>query len=285
MQPTLPPIASLPLLLLLQATLLGQDASWPHFAGPRHNNTTTESSWTATGTLRWEAQVGLGYSNVSVADGRAFTIGHDADSETDTVYCFDAASGEPTWTYNYPCDTLAKAHTGGSLTTPTIWREHVYILDREGKFRCFAADTGKVVFEKNLRKDADTEQPSWGYASSPLPLDGRLYIHVGRVLAMDEKGKIAWRSNDLGHAYSTPAPLKLAGRDCLAVFAGSGLSVIDRKTGKGLSSFPWETSYDVNAATPVVVEGNRLFISSGYGTGCAMVKAVGRELKELWRKP
>jgi hypothetical protein len=51
------------------------------------------------------------------------------------------------------------------------------------------------------------------------------------------------------------------------------------KEGKQLWEFRWDTPFDVNAATPVLVratqgdqEADYLFISPGYGKGCALVK-------------
>ena len=52
--------------------------------------------------------------------------------------------------------------------------------------------------------------------------------------------------------------------------------------GKELWRIPWKTSWDVNAATPIV-KGNRLFISSGYGVGCALYDISQTPPKELWR--
>ena len=52
--------------------------------------------------------------------------------------------------------------------------------------------------------------------------------------------------------------------------------------GKRLWSFPWKTSYDVNAADPLVID-NSVFISSGYNTGCAMIEIAPEGPKLKWR--
>jgi hypothetical protein len=38
-----------------------------------------------------------------------------------------------------------------------------------------------------------------------------------------------------------------------------------------VASFPWLTKWECNAAMPIV-DGNRIFISSGYGRGCALLE-------------
>jgi outer membrane protein assembly factor BamB len=45
---------------------------------------------------------------------------------------------------------------------------------------------------------------------------------------------------------------------------------------------PWKTSYGVNSATPVV-QGDEMFVSTGYGFGCALLKVSPEGAKEVWR--
>jgi outer membrane protein assembly factor BamB len=54
-----------------------------------------------------------------------------------------------------------------------------------------------------------------------------------------------------------------------------------------LWEFPWPTPSGINASQPLVLPNNRIFISSGYGMGAAMVD-VSRDgdrfgIRELWR--
>ena len=106
----------------------------------------------------------------------------------------------------------------------------------------------------------------------------------GQYSATVEKGskKIRWESADYGHAYSTPTACELGGKDVLAVMGGKSLVVLDRRSGKQLAQTKWETKYDVNAASPVQVDEERIWISSGYGHGGAMVRFDGRSCEELW---
>ncbi len=80
-------------------------------------------------------------------------------------------------------------------------------------------------------------------------------------------GEILWRSRPLEALYSTPQFLRIDGKACIAVCAQSGLAVVDAADRAVLHFHGWRMSSPrVNAATPVVVEGERLFISSGYGS-------------------
>ena len=47
-------------------------------------------------------------------------------------------------------------------------------------------------------------------------------------------------------------------------------------------TYPWKTAYDVNSATPIVTDG-KVFISSGYRAGCALLDVSGTTPTLLWR--
>jgi outer membrane protein assembly factor BamB len=51
--------------------------------------------------------------------------------------------------------------------------------------------------------------------------------------------------------------------------------------GQQVWSYPWKTSYDVNAADPVL-DGDKMFISSGYNHGGAVVKFTGQGAEKVW---
>ena len=82
---------------LLALSSFASAADWPHWRGPHRNGISDEKGWTANWgaagpKVLWKASVGLGFASFTVADGRVYTTGH-ADN-TDTVFCFDAATGK-----------------------------------------------------------------------------------------------------------------------------------------------------------------------------------------------
>ena len=100
-----------------------QDESpgWPRWRGPERDGVSRETGWDAVGSPDplWRAEVGLGYSNVTVADGRLTTIGHDPEAGVDRVVCLDAHTGEVLWSHSFAAETMDNFHGGGSQTTPT----------------------------------------------------------------------------------------------------------------------------------------------------------------------
>ena len=79
--------------------------------------------------------------------------------------------------------------------------------------------------------------------------------------------------------------LKIAGKieACDKPFAAIAT---DLETGREVWREPWKTSYDINASAPIFHDGH-LFLTSAYGTGCALFKLTpdGDTLKgeEVWR--
>src|SRR5262249_33507213 len=68
---------------------------------------------------------------------------------------------------------------------------------------------------------------------------------------------------------------------------GEILAGYDPETGRELWRFPWPNFQDINVAQPIVLEGDRIFISSGYGKGCALLKVVETagswKVEPLWQ--
>ena len=275
---------SLAVVLGSAAPVHAAGGDWPWWRGPDRSGISTETAWSPEGQAEalWKSNVGMGYSTVSIHDGRLFTQGHDKEFQEDFILCLDPLTGEEKWRHAFPAKTWNAGHGGGSLCTPSVDGGLVYALNREGNFFCLDAATGEVKWEQQLVEERGLKLPRWGFSASPMIFDDMIVLNVGIVLAVDKKGKEIWKSKtNYGDAYATPAEFEFGGKSCLAVFGGNGLAVLERKGGKELGFFEWKTRYDVNAATPVVM-GDKIFISSGYNHGCAMVQLDKKGLNLLW---
>ena len=102
-------------------------------------------------------------------------------------------------------------------------------------------------------------------------------------MALDKlTGKTIWASPDKDPGYSTPLPWKKEGKWTLLVSSGEAYFGVDLKTGKELWKMKWLTEYGVNAADPIP-SGDKIFISTGYGKGAALIKPNSSEVPEvLW---
>ena len=171
----------------------------------------------------------------------------------------------------------------GPRATPVLDGGRVYGLSRQGHAFCLDAEKGTLKWKKNLFTDFGARDNSWGLAGSPLVVgDVVVYNASSHGIALDKtSGKKVWASPGGGSGYATPVHFQLDGKDVVAVFGKQAVAVVDLKTGRKLSSFTWKTKYSVNAADPVYFDG-KLFITSGYNRGCALLNVTGGRLRKAW---
>lgn len=258
---------------------------WPRWRGPELNGISKEKNWTTVWPKEgpkqvWKANVGIGFSSVTIADGHLYTMGNKDDQ--DTIYCFDAATGKEVWKHTHPEPLDPRFYEGGTTGTPTIDGESVYTLSRKGKLFAFAADSGKIRWQRDIAKEHGLQIPEWGFAGSPLVRGDLLILNAGtHGLALKKaNGGLAWSTGKESSGYATPVPFESKGGLLLAVFGWRSLAAVTLKDGKVLWELPWKTEYDINAADPII-SGDKMFISSGYRKGGALLTLNG-EPKTIW---
>jgi outer membrane protein assembly factor BamB len=248
-------------------------ADWPQWRGALRNGVTTETiGWRGGKPLQlWQATIGQGYSSVAVVGGKLYTAGNV--NNTDWIHALDALTGKVIWQYKYPC---GMGDYGGPRATPTVHNGNVYTLSREGLALCLNAATGRVVWQQKLAGQI----PQWGFAGSPLIAGNRVIYNVGtHGTALDKtNGRILWKTGEASSGYAAP----VAFNGGIAIFAAKGLVAVSADSGKMLWQFPWETSYDVNAADPIF-SGDKVFISSNYGKGGALLSLGGGQPRAVWQ--
>jgi outer membrane protein assembly factor BamB len=280
-------LISIFLLFLPFAPTFARD--WPQWRGPNRNGVTTEkvpaSRSSGEPRIAWRASVGLGFSSIVVSHGRACTAGHA--EEKDAVFCFDAVTGKALWQQSYPAELGDKYFEGGTTGTPSFDEgdgQRIYWLGRWGDLFCLESGTGKVVWSKNLAKEAGVRIPSWGFTGAPLVHANLLVLNVGEAgMALDKtNGAIIWQSANKDAGYSTPLPVQRDGRWLAILGSEKNYLAVDIETGKEAWRYRWLTQFGVNAADPVV-DGDRVFISTGYGKGAVLLKLGAREPEEIWK--
>ena len=259
-------------------------AEWRHWRGPHDDGTSRESNWRSSGGPDdlWRVEVGLGYSGVVIANGLLYTLGYEQELGVDIVFALDARTGEHVWDFGYPAEIWDFLHEGGTLTTPTVDGDVLYTINREGNFHRFDAASGELTASRAFREELGLEPPTWGFAASPVVVGELVVLDLGQMVALDrETLAVRWKSEPFEPGYSTPARFRADGAWRLAAFNGRGLAVLDAATGKTLAFHPWPTQQGINAATPLV-DGRRIFVSSGLEQGCAMLE-LGRGLEVRWQ--
>jgi outer membrane protein assembly factor BamB len=101
-------------------------------------------------------------------------------------------------------------------------------------------------------------------------------VAFGKVL-----GRLLWKSGPAGAGYSTPIAYSRGNDRFAALFVEAGIVAVNLNNGAELWRHEWRTEYDVNAADPIIV-GDRVFISSGYDRGCALLQTASGKVSVLW---
>ena len=280
-------------LLLVQPADAGGEAAgrdWPCWRGPERNGISRETGWSwqwgpEGPKVRWRATVGNGFSSFAVADGRAYTLGNT--DGTDTVFCFDAETGDVLWRHRYPCDPQPLSYEGGPASTPAVNGTHVFAFSKGGDLFCLHATTGETVWSKKFPPWPHFPgdwMNTWRYAGSPLLYQERMIMSVGQAgLALREKGgDVLWESAAGHPGYSSPVPFPTQQGQAVAFFSGHAVVGAMAGSGRQLWRIPWNTEWDLNAADPLIHDG-KMFVSSGNGVGCALFDITVDPPKEIWR--
>lgn len=205
-------------------------------------------------------------------------------TENDLIFCLNPTNGNLLWQASYKAKAVA-SHGAGTRATPAIDEDRVYTFGRSGDLVSWTLFDGKELWRANVINEGGLE-PTWGHASSPLILGTRIIVQGGgtaRTIAYDKiTGKVVWKSGHGIAGYAALTTMDVSGESIVLAFHGKGFSALDAENGDEFWTVPWETPYDVNASTPIAVD-DSVFITSGYGTGCMMLKVRHSDAEILWQ--
>ncbi|MDY0169542.1 MAG: PQQ-binding-like beta-propeller repeat protein [Thermoguttaceae bacterium] len=268
-------------------------AGWPEFHGPERTNLSPETGllarWPEGGPpLVWKVSgCGIGYANVSIAEGMLFTSGNVDDVEMVSALDLD---GRTVW--RSPSGPAWRRATPGSRSTPTYDDGAVYLLNPNGRVAAFDARTGRELWNVDLVERFDARGGVWGMTENLIVEDGKVYCmpggERGRVVALDKgTSKTVWANTDIEHvaAYCSPTVITHRGvRQWISMTQRSVVSV-DVETGELLWSTPFPPRAPQNALTPVYFDGH-VFVASGHRTGGSLLRIAddSRDVTVVWHR-
>lgn len=268
---------------------------WPRWRGAKHNDTSTETdlltTWPEGGPKQlWVNKTsGLGYAGVSIVGDSLFTMGLEDGAEF--ALCLNAETGKELWRTNI--GTQFKNGWGdGPRTTPTVDGENVYFITGKGTLACLKASDGSEVWKKEMTTDLNGAVPFWGYSESPL-VDGELVIctpcgpNKAAMVALNKNnGDIVWKSEnykvgkDENKSYSSIVPAEIDGKKQYIQLTMKNLIGVAADNGELLWKSSWPGAVAVIPSP--VVDGNRVYVTSGYGVGSKMVEIKDRSASDIW---
>jgi outer membrane protein assembly factor BamB len=278
-------------MLLIPAAALCTD--WPQFLGPNRDGVypgdDVTGSFPAGGPpVVWKKNVGAGFSNPVVANGRLILFHRQGGKEV--VEALDAATGKPIWKFDY--STSYRDDFGfdeGPRAAPVVAGGQVYTFGAEGMLHCLQFAGGGKIWSLDTHREFGVNKGFFGAAGAPLVEGTRIFLNVGGksgagLVALDkDTGRLMWKASNDEASYSSPIIATFGGKPHLLALTRAGLLGADPASGEIYFQFPWRarSQASVNAATPLVI-GDLIFLSASYGTGAAVLRVNGSQLEKLW---
>jgi outer membrane protein assembly factor BamB len=243
-------------------------ADWPHWRGPQGTGASPEvglpHKWSATDNVAWSVDLASPGAATPIVSGDTVYV---TVSEGDAVQllALDRRNGAPRWKRAIG-PASGHAHRKHNMATPSPVTDgaSVYTMTGSGVLKALAAKDGSELWSRDLTAEYGPFGLNWGYASSPLLLDGALYVPVlhgmktdapSYVVAVDAAtGKNRWKVDrptpalqEAPDAYTTPTFVRAGGRVEIVVTGGDVVTAHDPANGKELwrsgglnpTSDPW----------------------------------------------
>jgi outer membrane protein assembly factor BamB len=279
--------------LLLQPLAGAQAADWSRWLGPRQDGSSPERdvfSGAPRLSVSWKRPLGVAYSGIAVAGGRAVTM--FGDGESDFVVALDAGSGEEVWRFRIG-EMFPKVGgaDGGQLSTPVIDEGTVFVLGARGTLYALKLDDGAERWSLALGEELGAKQPYFGFTTTPLVSGKTVFVQAGgadgkSLVALDkETGKLLWSAGDEPVGYQSPVLSKLAGREQIVAATNLAVSGRDPATGKLL----WRVEHGLAErdgwSTPIALGDDRFLLTARNESAAYRVAAQGDgfAVEELWR--
>lgn len=270
----------------------------------------------------WRHEIGAGWSAFSIVGDYAVT--QEQRGENELVTCYRVQSGESVWSHADatrfdPADAIGGLGDIGPRATPTVVGERIFTQGGTGIVNCLDARTGRALWSHDTATEFGAVVTTWGKAGSPLIVDDMVVISVGvpsgesgageaakltgnsasqapydaSLIAFDMKtGDVRWRAGSRQASYASPVSATLAGERQIIVVNEGWVTGHRASDGKVLWEYPWAEEHDRSATCPqpVPLDGDRLFLSKGYGIGASLLeikRGVSGNLfaNPLWQPP
>ena len=280
----------------------GKSLDWFQWRGPNRDGISYEKGiltrWPEKGPdILWRINIGGGFSGVTVADGKLFSMWQEENSQF--LVCLNAQTGKEFWRQKVGVK-FQSGWGNGPRSTPLVDNNTVYAISAEGLLFAANISDGKIRWTHNLEKEYGSQIPSYGYSSSPL-IDGeKLLVEVGGkkgyafVALNKDTGDLIWHSQTGPAAYSSPIAVTIKKTRQIVYLGAEGLFSVSPENGRLIWQYSWNarcpaSGIPVNLVTPVFIKPNKIFISGGFGTvkGAALIvlknEKGGFVAEDVWK--
>jgi outer membrane protein assembly factor BamB len=241
--------------------------------------------------LIWQQQIGLGWSAFAVSGDRAIT--QEQRREDELIVCYELLTGRPLWAHTNQVRFSESLGGDGPRATPTVREGRVYAMGATGILDCLEEATGRLIWSRDVLRENNLSNISWGKSCSPLLANGLVLVTGGdqrekTLLAYEAAtGKPVWQAGRDKASYCSPQLGVVAGQEQILMVNAHSVTGHDLQRGEILWEYRWPDKY-AKATQPLVIDSNRVFVAAGYGVGCVMLKVEntatnGWTVEALWK--
>jgi outer membrane protein assembly factor BamB len=236
----------------------------------------------------WRQRLGPGWSSLIVVDGNVVTQEQRDDAEV--VACYDAATGAEKWVHADKVRFHESLSGAGPRGTPEFVDGRIYAIGGLGNLNCLDAATGKLLWTHDLVKESQAAVPQWGFAVSPLAVDGKVIVfapgkEADGLIAYDAAtGELAWKAAGGGDTYSSPQLAEFGGVRQVLMHDSQALRSVSVEDGKPL----WEIAHGGETSVPMlqphVLADDKLLVALEAGLTLLDVKQTDGKwsTEEVW---
>jgi len=231
--------------------------------------------------LLWRRPVGRGWSGFAVVGNAAVT--HEQHSAEERVVRYELSTGRVEWASREVAHYENALAGEGPRATPTIHEGRVYAMGGTGLLTVLDLESGELLWKRDVLRDSGGNEPTWGKSDSPLLLDGLVVVGAGAALSAyrADDGELAWSVKGVSPAYGSPLLTTLAGVRQIVSFNADSLTGHDPEEGSVLWEVPWPRRQP-NVAQPLILPGDRVLASAGYGVGARLFHITGDGAELVW---
>ena len=266
--------------------------SFSQWRGPERNGIYPEkgllTEWPEAGlNLLWSSdQIGIGHASVAVTPDRVYATG--IIDSTGVLSAFDH-QGKMLWNKPYGRDWMV--NFPGTRTTPLVVNDRVYLLSGHGVLYCINAETGDVVWSKDILTEYKGVNTDQGITENLLVDGEKIFCTPGgpeyNVVALNRMdGSEIWKSKGYGEksAFCSPLLINHGGKKYVVTMTALSLLSLDAETGE--LAWRWgdlKYQYPDHPSTPIYSDGF-LFVNDGGAGGSSKLKiaADGKSVETVW---
>jgi outer membrane protein assembly factor BamB len=266
-------------LVLLLAAPAPDRGEWRQWRGAERDGVVAweaPAEWPAQLALRWDRDLGEGYSGPVVAGDRVWV--HTRKDGAEVVSALTLGGGETVWSRRYAVpfeqDPDARQHGEGPYATPAVADGRLFTLSMTSILSAWDAESGTLLWRRDFAAEFDPPYPYFGAASSPLVWGDQCFVHFGSIgwdvgdrdsgamIALDVvEGRERWRwAGDAGAIGASPMMHSIGGRLQLIFKTKENIVGLDPLDGEELWRIPYLVSQYNTIVTPLLI-GNQLVTS------------------------